>query len=386
MSTRGERLVEFQRVEGRRPAAATGRDCPDAGRHGSAARRPAAAARRQAAARAASSAGRRRRRPGADPRRGQPGRQGRAARCPPAPPPSTRARPRAATGGAPRAWRRPRRRARPAAPASVRRAPRPRRGNRRRAPAPCAAPSPPASPSPPSASVPSARARDGQRRRGRAPGRCGGSAPARAARSARAPRAPEKSRKPRSHRLLQLERRVRPDEDGGDVRLDRRGAAGQAPQQRRDRALRRRDQARGRGVTDTAPRPANPRPTGGTPAGRAGGRACRARTRCAPGSRRKPDQMSRAGDVALAELRVELRHRPSSAARPSSGRDWSAGPGADARAARRGWRSRRRLPPAVTSSTAPSTRTLRRSDFQWKHSAAWGLARSSSPLRLSRLV
>ena len=41
---------------------------------------------------------------------------------------------------------------------------------------------------------------------------------------------------------------------------------------------------------------------------------------------------------------------------------------------------------AVTSVTAPLTRTCRRSPFQWKSTAAFGWARSWLPLALSKFV
>ena len=52
----------------------------------------------------------------------------------------------------------------------------------------------------------------------------------------------------------------------------------------------------------------------------------------------------------------------------------------------RAWRNRHRPSPRATRSSGPSMRTCRRSDFQWNSSAACGLARISSPLRLSALV
>ena len=97
-----------------------------------------------------------------------------------------------------------------------------------------------------------------------------------------------------------------------------------------------------------------------------------------------PDRGAR--DLAQAESHRRTPPRAfSSAQRPSSGRDCRL-PRRRCASRAGGTRSRRPPPRRETGSTAPSTRTLRRSDFQWKQSAAWGLARSSPPLRLSRLV
>ena len=159
------------------------------------------------------------------------------------------------------------------------------------------------------------------------------------------------------HRLLQLQHR------GPARRRRRRYASRSAPrrsaaQQRRRLGLRRRDASPA--VRDKALPAASRRPRDGTPAGRAGGRACPARTRSARGTTRKPDQKcAGAGISPRPNFRRVFRHRllqrEAALQRPRL-RGW---PRRRCASRGRGRRSRHRPPPAVTGSTAPSTRTLR---------------------------
>ena len=91
-------------------------------------------------------------------------------------------------------------------------------------------------------------------------------------------------------------------------------------------------------------------------------------------------EVSGAGCRPCRSVQLVFRHAPFQHRAALQRPRLAAGPGADARAARAGGVVGIRLRRRVTSSSAPSTRTLRRSYFQWKQSAAWGLARSSLAL------
>ena len=103
------------------------------------------------------------------------------------------------------------------------------------------------------------------------------------------------------------------------------------------------------------------------------------------GAIRKPDQCGGRGTLPTAYLAANLAIRFSSSKRPSRGRDWSLAQapiwlscGRDGEVGI-GLRLADRL-------TAPSTRTCRRSDFQWNSKRGLGVGQQLAPLRLSKLV
>ena len=134
-----------------------------------------------------------------------------------------------------------------------------------------------------------------------------------------------------------------------------------------------------------APRRADAR-RGGTRCGRAGGTAGPARTR-SPAARRD----SRTSTAAAARCRCAIfggveRDRLLEGEAAFERRRLLARPGADLRQPRRGWRNRRRPPRRSPARPGRARAPGACSDFQWNTSAALGLAASSRPFWLSRLV